>query len=83
MSLLIRFILNALALWVTTLLYSGISFGPGTGLLSVLWAGIAQIFAGSELQGVDEDADHHPGALPQGSADQAGVALVQGPHGRN
>ena len=41
MSLLIRFILNALALWVTTLLYSGISFGPGTGLLSVLWAGIA------------------------------------------
>ncbi|WP_456829572.1 phage holin family protein [Deinococcus sp. UYEF24] len=40
MNFLLKLVLNALALWLTTLLYSGVYFAPGTGALDVLVAAL-------------------------------------------
>ncbi|WP_407571395.1 phage holin family protein [Deinococcus altitudinis] len=40
MNFLLKLALNALALWLTTLLYSGVYFAPGTGALDVLVAAL-------------------------------------------
>ena len=40
LNFLLKLALNALALWLTTLLYSGVYFAPGTGALGVLVAAL-------------------------------------------
>jgi putative membrane protein len=40
LNFLLKLALNALALWLTTLLYSGVYFAPGTGALDVLLAAL-------------------------------------------
>ena len=40
-----------------------------------------EIFVWTELQRVHEHADQHPAALLPSTANQGGMALVQGPHG--
>ncbi len=40
LNFLLKLALNALALWLTTLLYSGVYFAPGTGTLDVLVAAL-------------------------------------------
>ncbi|MGY2892637.1 putative membrane protein [Deinococcus sp. UYEF24] len=40
LNFLLKLVLNALALWLTTLLYSGVYFAPGTGALDVLVAAL-------------------------------------------